>query len=120
MQIASRYRPHRALLGFTLIELMIAVAVVGILAMVAMPSLLDSIRKSRRSEAFAAVAALQQAQERWRSNNQNYTTTLSELGFASSTTSSGYYTLSAEAPSTAANALATGYVISARGIDGTS
>jgi type IV pilus assembly protein PilE len=100
--------------GFTLIELMIAVAVVGILAMVALPSLMDSIRKGRRSEAFAALASLQQAQERWRSNNASYTATLSDLGFSSANTSSGYYTLSLS------NATATGYVISAEGNSGTS
>ena len=58
--------------GFTLIELMIAVAVVSILVAVALPTFNDAIRKGRRSEAFAALSQVQQAQERWRSNNANY------------------------------------------------
>ena len=86
---------HRAG-GFTLIELMIAVAVVGILAAVALPSFLDSIRKGRRAEAFAALSAIQQAQERWRSNRPAYTATLSDLSIASST-SGGNYTLAVTA-----------------------
>ena len=87
--------------GFTLIELMIAVVVVGILAAIAFPSFMDSIRKSRRSEAFTALNNVQQAQERFRSNNNAYTSNLTSsptdsttpgLGLTSSTPS-GYYTI---------------------------
>lgn len=41
--------------GFTLIELMIVVAIVAILAAVAYPSYRDSISKSRRAEARAQL-----------------------------------------------------------------
>ncbi len=101
--------------GFTIIELMMGVVVVAVLAAVALPSFLDSIRKGRRSEAFAAVAALQQAQERWRSNNPQYTDTLSSLSVAS-TTSSGYYTISVPNSSISA----TGYIATANSVSGTS
>lgn len=101
---------RRRMNGFTLIELMIAVAVVGILLAVALPSFMDSIRKGRRSEAFAALSAIQQAQERWRSNRAAYTTTLADLGVTSAvSTPGGYYTLSI------ASASATGYVLTAVG-----
>lgn len=105
--------------GFTLIELMIAVVIVGILAMVALPSFMDSIRKSRRSEAFNGLAAIQQAQERWRSNHSSYTTTLSDLGVATPT-SSGYYELSLGTSAGAGDTINTAYVASAIGKDGTS
>ena len=96
--------------GFTLIELMIAVVVAGILLAVALPSFMDSIRKGRRSEAFTAIAAVQQAQERWRSNRAAYTTTSADLGIASLTsTPGGYYALSIASAST------TGYVLTAVG-----
>lgn len=52
--------PRRALRGFTLIELMIAVAVAAILAAVAYPAYLDQIRKSRRSAAQSAMMAVAQ------------------------------------------------------------
>lgn len=58
--------------GFTLIELMIVVAVAGILAAVAYPSYTEYVRKSRRSDAMTAISRVQQAQERWRANNPEY------------------------------------------------
>ena len=82
--------------GFTLIEVMIAVAIIGVLSMVALPSFLDSMRKSRRAEAITALAALQQAQERFRS------------------TASGYYAIAITA------ATATGYTATASARNGTS
>lgn len=83
--------------GFSLIELMIAIAVIGLLAAVALPTFMDSIRKSRRSEAIAAMGAIQQAQERWRASNPAYTATWANLA-ASSATPKGYYNLTLTTP----------------------
>ncbi len=58
--------------GMTLIELMIAVVIMGILLAVAFPSYLDSVRKGRRAEGIAALTALQHAQERFRANSAVY------------------------------------------------
>ncbi len=55
--------------GFTLIELMIVVAIIGILATIAYPSYQDQVRKSRRASAMIAVEEVAQAQERNRSLN---------------------------------------------------
>lgn len=94
MRHATSDRQRRSR-GFTLIELMIVVAIAVILGAVAFPSLMDSLRKSRRAEAFTAISAVQQAQERHRSNNATYSDSLGTLGITSSTTSpAGYYTLS--------------------------
>jgi type IV pilus assembly protein PilE len=78
--------------GFTLIELMVVVAIVAILAAVALPSFQQSIRKSRRNDAHEAAAAVQQAQERWRSENPRYTANLSDLRL-NTISKAGYYTL---------------------------
>jgi type IV pilus assembly protein PilE len=90
-------RDHAGTSGFTLMELMIVVAVVSILATIALPSFMDSIRKGRRSEAVAALAQVQQEQERWRANNSQYTNTISDLKVSldpNNKTSSGYYSVS--------------------------
>lgn len=58
--------------GFTLIELMIAVAVVAILVSIAYPAYDDSIRKSRRGQAKADMAELAQRAERWHTVNNTY------------------------------------------------
>ena len=92
--------------GFTLIELMIAIAVVAILAVLAYPALADAVRKSRRSEAFAALTAVQQAQERRRANVAAYTTRLDDLRQAASTPH-GSYAIAIDA------ADATGYTVTA-------
>jgi type IV pilus assembly protein PilE len=69
--------------GFTLIELMIAVAVVGILAAIAVPSYMQHVVKSRRSDAKAALLDYAARQERFYSINNTYATTaqIAQLGY---------------------------------------
>jgi type IV pilus assembly protein PilE len=107
--------------GFSLIELIIAVAVLGIIAAVALPVFNDSIRKSRRSEAFAALSAVQLAQERFRANNATFADNLTAAQNASpaglgqqSTTPSGFYAI------TIGNATGLTYTATAAAVSGTS
>jgi type IV pilus assembly protein PilE len=58
--------------GFTLTELMIAVAVVGILAGIAYPNYIDHVRKSRRADAQGALMGLANAMERYFTQNSTY------------------------------------------------
>lgn len=59
-------------MGFTLIELMIVVAIVGILAAIAYPSYQDSVRKSRRAEGRTALMEVLQQQERYMTQRNTY------------------------------------------------
>ncbi|MDP2179731.1 type IV pilin protein [Methylicorpusculum sp.] len=58
--------------GFTLIELMITVAIIGILAGIAYPSYQDHVFKSRRADAKAALSGLANAMERYYTENNDY------------------------------------------------
>ncbi|WP_093135511.1 type IV pilin protein [Pseudoxanthomonas sp. GM95] len=58
--------------GFTLIELMIVVAVVAILAAIAYPSYQDAVRKSRRGQAKADLVEYVQLAERFHTTQNTY------------------------------------------------
>ncbi|MGP0172022.1 type IV pilin protein [Pseudomonas sp. NCHU5208] len=59
--------------GFTLIEMMIVVVVIGILAAIAYPSYQEYVRKSKRADAQAALMELSHFMERYYTANGKYT-----------------------------------------------
>jgi type IV pilus assembly protein PilE len=67
--------------GFTLIELMITVAIIAILAAIAYPSYTDYVTRAKRADGKAALLQVQLSQEKYRANHITYGTTLSQLGF---------------------------------------
>jgi len=61
-------------LGFTLIELMIALAIVGIIAAFAYPSYKEAVNKGHRAQAIQALNEIALKQERYRSDHPTYGT----------------------------------------------
>ena len=97
--------------GFTMIEMLMAIAIMGILVLVAYPSYQDSTRRSRRADGIAAALTVQVAQERFRGNCRFYANNIgandvcgasaAASTVASVTTSNeGFYTLSIEGTAT--------------------
>lgn len=69
--------------GFTLIELMITLAIVAILASVALPSYSNYIVRTKRSAAQSFMMNLSNKEEQYLLDSRQYTTSLSNLGYAS-------------------------------------
>lgn len=85
--------------GFTLIEIMIVVAIIGILAAIALPSYRVQVLKGHRVDAKAALLDLAAREEKFFATNNTYTTSSTALNYGAatfppiSTSGTSYYTL---------------------------
>ena len=68
----KRYQSARSTSGFTLIEVMVVVAIIGIIASIALPSYNEHVRKTRRAAGGACVLAVAQQMERFYTANMTY------------------------------------------------
>ena len=80
--------------GFTLIEMMVVLVVIGLLAAVAYPSYSAQIAKGRRADAKQSLIELAQKLERFYTERSTYAgATLGGAGIYPSSSVGGYYTL---------------------------
>ncbi len=89
--------------GFSLIELMIVLAIIGVLSAIAYPSYDSYMKKSRRSDAKIALQAMADKQERFYLQNNTYTTNTANVGGTG--TEKNYYVLSIDSADVNAFAL---------------
>jgi type IV pilus assembly protein PilE len=98
-------------LGFTLIEVMIVVAIVGILAAIAIPSYVNYLRRGDMSEAFSNLSAARITMEQYYQDNRNYGPSGTQCGGALPVGT--HFTLSCTTSSSAQ-----GYTLTAAGVSG--
>lgn len=79
--------------GFSLIELMITVTIIGILAGIAYPSYVTYVAKSARSEALVALVKVANLQEQYYLDHKSYSNDLKALS-VNNVTDNAYYSLS--------------------------
>ena len=95
--------------GWTLTELMICLALMGVLATLAIPSFQQQQRQARRHDGQASLMQIQLDQARWRSTHESHADSLTDLGWPSDQSAQGHYQISL------AQASAEGYVVQAVG-----
>jgi type IV pilus assembly protein PilE len=114
--MSGRTGPRRLTGGFSLIELMVAIAIVGVLAAIAVPSYRTYVLQAHRTDAVRTLTSYRQALERCYSQNFTYvnavTTPCPAATGAATTSPNGYYnvtfTVTAAPPAYTILATATG------------
>lgn len=91
--------------GFTLIEVMIVMAIIGILTAIAYPSYAEYVLRGNRSEGQAFLNDAAARQERYYAQNNAYAATPAQLGYASANSVNTLYILRINNPTTSSYTL---------------
>lgn len=90
--MSSKFR--RRARGFSLVELLVVVAIAAILVAIAVPSFVEQVRKSRRGEAKGLLSQIAVMQEQFRTEQNRYADDLTLLGLPAAgwnQSENGYY-----------------------------
>ena len=100
--------------GFTVVELIIAIAIIGILAAIAIPSYQEHLKKGRRADAQQFLSQVAQKQQQYIMDARVYGGTLAELNMTMPLGVSKFYTVAV-----ALNGPPPGFTVTATPIPGT-
>lgn len=84
--------------GFTLIEVMIVVAIIGILAAIAIPNYTEYVRRSQLTDAFSDLSNWRVRMEQFFQDNRTYVGAAGGCGATAPTNVAGRWTYACEAP----------------------
>lgn len=104
--------------GFTLIEVMITVAIIGILAAVAIPAYTDYVTRSKIPEATSALASMRVRLEQFYQDNRNYGSDAANCGVAVPAAGNFTYACTEAATNNNQTYLITATGVAARGMNG--
>lgn len=76
--------------GFTIIELLVVMLIMGVLSVMSLPTLLANVGKSRETEATINLGTLSRAQQNYHLENQQFATTIADLNSTVALTSKYY------------------------------
>lgn len=107
----NRYSYRSA--GFTLVEVMIVVVIIGILAAIALPQYSDYVRRARVSEALGTLAGMRPRMEQFFQDNRTFEHACDSGSVAATPASTKGFSFDCGSPT------ATTYTITATGSDGT-
>jgi type IV pilus assembly protein PilE len=93
--------PRSLTQGFTLVELMVAVAIVAILTAIAVPSYAVFMKKSRRGDAEATLMDIAQREQQYLLDARAYAPTIATLNATVPAEVSAFYTIAINAPAAA-------------------
>jgi type IV pilus assembly protein PilA len=83
--------------GFTLIEILVVVVILGVLASIALPSFLSQAARSKQARALVYIGLVNRAQQAFFVENDRFATSTAELGFAASHAPPDYaYTITSQ------------------------
>ena len=95
--VTSTNKHNSQQMGFTLVELMVVIIVIGILGAIALPSFLNQAARARHGEAVTHLAAINRGQQAFYQENLRFADSMAELGLTYLETDS-VYTYTFQAP----------------------